>query len=79
MSAESTPAPDRPLPPELRREPLALSDEELAAALRERLDEFNELWAMARARNIGVVPGLQCPLFGQPRLALASIAKKVPL
>lgn len=79
MSAESTPAPDRPLPPELRRTPLEMTDAELAAAMRERLDEFNELWAMARARNIEVVPGLQSPLFGQPRLALASIAKKVPL
>lgn len=56
-----------------------MTDAELAAAMRERLDEFNELWAMARARNIEVVPGLQSPLFGQPRLALASIAKKVPL
>lgn len=79
MAAESTPAPDRPLPPELRRNPLEMTDAELAAAMRERLDEFNELWAMARARNIEVVPGLQSPLFGQPRLALASIAKKVPL
>lgn len=78
MATEPTSADARPLPPDLRRDPLAMTDAELAAALRERLDEFNELWAMARGRNIEVVPGLQAPLFGQPRLGV-SIAKKVPL
>lgn len=76
-----TPAPfgQRPLPPDLKREPLAMADAELAAALRERIDEFNELWRMADARAIEVkIAIVGTFLGGRPKLAL-DIAKKVPL